>query len=67
MREIVPRRERGHVTTPEATTITKEEKTIKGITVIEDMKEEEETPQATMKKIILLKRSRGLPSMKVMM
>jgi len=35
----IPRRERGYVTTPKAKTITKEEKTIKGITMIEDMKE----------------------------
>ena len=67
MHETVLRKERGHAITLEATTITKEEKTIKEIIVTGDMKEEEETPQAIVKKIILLKIGQGLPGMKVML
>jgi len=55
MLKIVSRTEKGIITTQEATIITKEENTIKEITKIEYMKEEEEIPQAIMKKIILIK------------
>lgn len=65
MLEIVLRRERGHVTTLDETTMKKEENKVKGIIIIEDMKEEEGTPQVTVNKIIILKRSQGILGMKV--
>ena len=70
MHEIVLRRTKGHVTTLEAITTCstiKGENIIKEITSIKDMKVEEDIPQASMKKIVILKRSQNFPRMKVML
>lgn len=63
----VPRRTKDITTTLEATIMKEEEKIIKGITMIEDLKEEEETPQVIVKKIVLFKRSQRLLGTKVML
>ena len=61
MHEIFLRKEIYHATT----TITKEENIIKERTMTEDMREEEGTPQETVKNIILLTRNKGHRGMKV--
>jgi len=70
MHEIVLRRTKGHVTTLEETrtcSTIKGENIIKEITPIKDMKVEEDIPQATVKKIVVLKISQEFVGMKVML